>query len=333
MKQTTAFTPPALLKNRHIQSILADSKLRRTWIVHRARNMLKASSPYVLDCGDGIRLQGYHCSSGPGSRDLCILIHGWEGSSESTYLLSAAGHLWNRGYDVFRLNLRDHGNTEALNEGLFHSCRIQEVVGAVRCIQQRFTHKRCFLAGFSLGGNFALRVAVRAPDAGIRLHYVVAVCPVLYPPNAMAALETGPRAYHLHLMRKWQKSLLAKQRAFPHLKALENASKFNRLGKMTSYFVEEFTDFPDLMTYLRGYAITGDALSPLAVPSTIIASLDDPLIPASDLRHLASPGCLCLETSRHGGHCGFVMNRQLESWADYRMEELFQTAPDGLPDT
>ena len=288
--------------------------------------MIRASSPHVLDCGDGVRLQGYHCSNDAGSGDLCILIHGWEGSSGSTYLLSAASHLWDRGYDVFRLNLRDHGGTHALNEGLFHSCRVKEVVGAVKCIQQRFPHQRCFLAGFSLGGNFALRVAVRAPDAGIRLHHVVAVCPVLYPPNTMAALETGPRVYHHHLLRKWHRSIQAKRKAFPHSKALKNAPEFTSLLKMTGYFIDEFTDFPDLMTYLTGYAITGDALSTLEVPSTIIMSQDDPLISASDLRHLASPGCLRVETPRHGGHCGFIMNRQLESWADYRMAEIFQEA-------
>ncbi len=271
--------------------------------------MMRGQSSHLLDCGDGVRLQGVHSQNGRGSRDLCILIHGWLGSSESTYVLSAAGHLWSKGYDVFRLNLRDHGNTEALNEGLFHSCRIQEVVGAVRRIQQRFPPERCFLAGFSLGGNFALRVAARAPGAGIGLDRVVAVCPVLYPPHTMATLETGPRAYHHHLMRKWQKSLLAKKRAFPHLKALEEAPGFKSLGRMTGYFVEAFTEFPDLLTYLEGYAITGDALRTLAVPSTIIASLDDPLIPASDLGRLASPDCLRIETPRYGGHCGFVMRR------------------------
>jgi len=142
----------------------------------------------------------------------------------------------------------------------------------------------------------------------------------------MAALETGPRVYHHHLLRKWHRSIQAKRKAFPHSKALKNAPEFTSLLKMTGYFIDEFTDFPDLMTYLTGYAITGDALSTLEVPSTIIMSQDDPLISASDLRHLASPGCLRVETPRHGGHCGFIMNRQLESWADYRMAEIFQEA-------
>jgi predicted alpha/beta-fold hydrolase len=266
---------------------------------------------------------GYHSTDGSASRDLVILIHGWEGSASSTYLLSAAAHLWNSGFDVFRLNLRDHGRTQHLNEGLFHSCRLDEVLGAVKAIVRDFLHRRCFLGGFSLGGNFALRVAARAPSAGIPLQQVVAICPVLYPPNAMDAIEAGPRVYHDYLLKKWQRSLKAKLGAFPHLTGLARAPEFKSLNEMNAYFIERFTDFPSLRAYLEAYAITGDALSTLSVPSTIIFSLDDPMIPAADLQHLAPSTCLSIETTSLGGHCGFIMNHRLESWADHRMAQLF----------
>ena len=48
-----------------------------------------------------------------------------------------------RGFDVVRLNLRDHGETHHLNRDLFHSCRLPEVVGAVRALQQCFRAGRC----------------------------------------------------------------------------------------------------------------------------------------------------------------------------------------------
>ena len=176
-----------------------------------------------------------------------------------------------------------------------------------------------------MGGNFALRVAVRAPDADIQLHHVVAVCPVLYPPHTLTAMETGFPVYHLYFMKKWRKSLKIKQRLFPYVKGLEQTSRFRTIGKMTDYFVRNFTEFPDLMTYLKGYALTGDVLASLKVPSTIIASQDDPIIPASDIRLLASPDGLTIETTRYGGHCGFLMDYQLKSWADQRMTDIFLT--------
>jgi len=319
------FDPPRLLRNPHTQSILNSIKLRRPLVNHRSRDMRNAAVSHILDCGEGVRLQGYFSGHPPDTRDLCILIHGWEGSSESSYLLSAAGALWDEGVDVFRLNMRDHGPTHHLNEGLFHSCRIDEIVGAVLRIGDTFPHKRLFLAGFSLGGNFALRVAAKAPAAGIQLDKTVAVCPVLYPPNTLHAMETGLQIYHLYFMKKWRDSLRIKRKYFPRLKGLERISGFKTISDMTAYFVKNFTDFPDMMTYLKGYAITGQALENLCIPSVIIASMDDPIIPAKDLAHLASPDCLKIKTTQYGGHCGFLKNFYLHSWADRRIIELFQT--------
>ncbi len=318
------FNPPILLRNPHTQSILNSLPLRKPIVKHRASGMLCASRPHILDCGEGVRLQGFYSGRNPQTRDLCILIHGWEGSADSSYLVSAAGYLWDKGFNVFRLNLRDHGDSHHLNKGLFHSCRIVEVVNAVKVIADTFSHDRLFLAGFSLGGNFALRVAVWAPDANIHLARVVAVCPVLNPKHTMEAMENGPLIYHWYFMRKWRRSLNIKRRFFPDLKGLENIPCFQKISEMTDYFVRNFTEFPDLNTYLKGYTITGDALARLHIPSTIIASRDDPIIPAKDLSKILPLDCLTIETTPYGGHCGFLENINLTSWADRKMAELFQ---------
>jgi predicted alpha/beta-fold hydrolase len=148
-----------------------------------------AASELLLDCGDGVRLQAFHSSAtrdgaaepaGGGARRVAILLHGWEGSAEATYVLSLGSLLLSRGYDVVRLNLRDHGATHHLNREIFHSCRLAEVVGATRALAQRFAGARLYLAGFSLGGNFMLRVAAdpQVPEGVVG---AVAVSPVLDP--------------------------------------------------------------------------------------------------------------------------------------------------------
>ncbi len=185
------------LANAHVQSLLASSGLRRAAARMRFPDLHSASSEAVLDCGNGVRLQGFHSvqSALPQARGLAVLLHGWEGSVQSSYLLVSAGRLLAAGFDVFRLHFRDHGDTHHLNEGLFHSCRIDEVVGAVRAVQQRYTPRRTVLAGFSLGGNFALRVALRAPAAGIPIAHAFAVCPPLDPAASLRQIETAPWMY------------------------------------------------------------------------------------------------------------------------------------------
>jgi predicted alpha/beta-fold hydrolase len=92
---------------------------------------------------------------------------------------------------------------------------------------------------------------------------------------------------------------------------------------MTKYFVTRFSEFSTLEAYLNGYAITGDALSGLNVPATIIISNDDPVIPADDLNHLARPEHLEIILTKYGGHCGFFEDHRLTSRAEKTMGEIF----------
>ena len=315
-----AFRPPAWLRNRHLQSVLPSLPIRRGPALRRAQAVLAASRQLVLDCGEGVRLMGWYAdppaSAAIEPRRLAVLLHGWEGSSESLYILSIAQLLHERGFAVMRLNLRDHGGTHALNEGLFHSCRVLEVVGAIRRLQALFPAAQVSLAGYSLGGNFMLRVGARAAGAGLRIARIVAVCPVLDPAMTLAALETGPAIYRQYFLFKWKRSLRAKQAAWPAAYDFREMLGDRSLTSMTERMVLRHTEFPDLASYLRGYAVTGDALAGLRVPARIVTSRDDPMILAQDLERLARPPALELTVTARGGHCGYMDSLRGPSWID-----------------
>jgi predicted alpha/beta-fold hydrolase len=263
-----------------------------------------------------VRLLGLHTPAPAVSRGLAILLHGWEGSAEATYVLSVGATLHAAGFDVFRLNFRDHGETQALNPELFHSCRIDEVVAAVRATIGAHPAPRTFVIGHSLGGNFALRVAARAPALGIDLAKVVAICPVLKPQSTMHALETGFWIYREYFLRRWRRSLLAKAACFPELYDFGDLRRFATLTATTEFFVKHYTSFPDLDAYLSGYAVTGNVLENLSVSTRLIASADDPVIPVADLREIATPRALEIDVLARGGHCAFLESYALASWID-----------------
>lgn len=327
---SSQFAPPGWLANPHVQSILPSLKLRRPLLARRARRLLACAEEQILDCGNGVRLLGHYSRHGSDQRtaehapakDLIVLLHGWEGSADSLYVLSLGSHLFERGCDVFRLNFRDHGASHHLNQDIFHSCRLDEVLGAVRCIQQQHPQQRLSVAGFSLGGNFALRVAARAPAAGIRLERAVAVCPVLRPHSTMDRLESGPYIYQQYFINKWKRSLRLKQQLFPHAYDFSSILAQRSIRTMTQILVERYSDFPDLDAYLNGYSIVGDALASLEVPGHMLVALDDPIIPARDLQDLANTPHLHIEASANGGHCGFMDRLNGESWADRQVARL-----------
>jgi len=320
---SAAFRPPAWLANRHLQSILPSLPLRRPAIERRAAAVIAASRPLVLDCGEGVRLLGLHAAPAAGAesapRRLTVLLHGWEGSADSLYVLTVAQLLHAQGHDVVRLNLRDHGGTHALNRELFHSCRLPEVVGAVARLQALFPAHQLQLAGFSLGGNFCLRVGASARAAGIRIDRIVAVCPVLDPATTLGALEQGPAIYHRYFIHKWTRSLRLKQEAWPDLYDFGDLVRDPSLRSMTQRMVLKYTDYPDLGAYLSGYAITGGVLESLDAPTHVITSEDDPMILAHDLRRIARPKSLELTVTPRGGHCGYMDSLSGPSWIDRKI--------------
>jgi predicted alpha/beta-fold hydrolase len=318
------FRPPWWLRNHHVQSMLASTSWRRGRVLGAAAALTAATRELVLDCGEGVRLQCLAASPAAGNGQPVVLLHGWEGSAESYYVLSLAQLLFERGFEVLRLNLRDHGETHHLNRDLFHSCRLPEVVGAVAALQERFAAS-LQLVGFSLGGNFMLRVAAQARTARLRLARVIAVSPVLDPVATLAALQAGMPGYELYFVRKWLRSLRKKQVLWPDSYDFGTLGRMRDLQRMTAELVRCHTDYATLEDYLNGYAITGTRLAHLEVPANIFTSLDDPIIPASGLAQLAHPPALTITATRYGGHCGFFERLGGPTWLEQRMLALLST--------
>ena len=317
------FQPARWLRNRHLQSMLASTSWRRARVLARAAAMRAAAREVLLDCGEGVRLQAF--ISTPRAGELrgvapVVLLHGWEGSAESLYVLSLAQRLYAQGIEVVRLNLRDHGETHALNRDLFHSCRLPEVVGAIGALQRVHLAARPLqLAGFSLGGNFMLRVAAQARAADLALAQAIAVSPVLDPSETLIALQRGFPGYELYFVRKWMRSLRKKQAAWPDAYDFTAIARMRDLKSMTAELVRQHTEYASLADYLNGYAITGSRLAQLEVPASIITALDDPIIPAGGLAQLAHPAALSVTVTRHGGHCGFFARLPGPTWLERRM--------------
>ncbi|HKE49681.1 MAG TPA: alpha/beta fold hydrolase [Rhodanobacteraceae bacterium] len=316
------FRPPWLLANPHVQSVLASSAFRR-WLSRRRGDIESRAVEHILDCGDGVRLQGFHSAQRAlaESRGLVVLLHGWEGSARSNYVIATGARLLADGFDVFRLNFRDHGDTHHLNREIFHSCRIDEVVSAVRDVARRFAPRALAIAGFSLGGNFALRVALRAPAAGIPLAYALAVCPVVSPSAGLFGLEKGPWFYHHYFLQKWTRSLRVKQALFPETELFTRDELDDDLRGLTRSLVLRHTDFGSLENYLDGYSIAGERLAALRVPATILTSADDPVIPIADFHALKLPPNVELDIATHGGHCAFIRDYALRSFTEEYIAE------------
>jgi len=310
------FLPAFGLRNTHAQSVINSSGYRRGIVSKRSSALLDAEQDWDVDGGDGVVLHGHYSPQAGDSKGLVILFHGWEGSSRSNYIVGAGGMLYDQGFDVFRLNFRDHGDTHHMNSGIFHSCLLGEVIHALKDIQRRTGATDWALSGYSLGGNFALRVALEAPSQGLSLKQVIAVCPVVSPDNALKAMEDGPSAYESYFIRKWAKSLRLKESLFPDAYEYEEWHELGSLRERTGFMATRYYEYESLDHYFDGYSIAGDRLAALEISTTILTSEDDMVVPISDFLDLPENDNIELLVTRYGGHCAFLKNWKMDSWAD-----------------
>jgi len=322
------YAAPLLLRNGHLQTILASSGFR----ARGSNPMLEAARDVILAAGDGIRLLGSHSPQRTvASKGLAVMLHGWEGSIDSTYMRRTGRALFRRGYDVFRLNFRDHGRSHHLNPGIFYAARLPEVFEAVRLAARVAGALPVFLIGFSLGANFALRVALRCAHAPIPgLKHVVAISPVLDPDESTSRADRHP-VIRRYFMKKWLRSLSLKQALFPNLYDFGPLLELKTIQATTEALLKRYSDYPSARDYFRAYTLTGEALSGLPLPATLLTAEDDPIIPVRDFQCLILPPSARLVVCPHGGHNGFLEGIRLRSRYEQDLPDLFDTLLSGPP--
>ena len=141
MLTTDSYRPARYLRNGNVQTILASSPFR-AW----GKNPMRAAARrMILETSEGIRLLGFYTpKASERAKGVVILLHGWEGSADSTYITCTGKALYQRGYEVFRLNFRDHGGSYHLNPGIFYAVLLDEVFQAVQQVARKVKEKPVF---------------------------------------------------------------------------------------------------------------------------------------------------------------------------------------------
>lgn len=305
-----SFKPSVFIRNRHLQSILASSHLPIP-----DKNSLTAKSQEIITTSrSGSRLLSI-LSPHVNHKGLIILIHGWEGSSSSAYVMSAGIYFHSLGFSICRLNLRDHGNSHHLNEGLFHGALIEETFDAVSQLAKTVADLPVYIIGFSLGANFALRIGrkhSRTPVKGLK--HVFAVSPPLDPYSTTLAIDNGPFFYRNYFLRKWKRSLRKKQLLFPDKYEFSEILHAKTCLGLTEAMMPYFSDFPSYRDYFNLYTLDNEFFQNLNIPVSIFIAEDDPVIPLEDFRKLHENDYVQIYRQKFGGHCGFLDILPFRRW-------------------
>jgi predicted alpha/beta-fold hydrolase len=312
------FQPSFFFRSPHFQSIMASSHLRTP----RKNYMLDNSQEIIVTTSTGSKLLSFY-SHHETSEGLIILLHGWEGSSSSAYILAAGDYFYNLGFSICLLNLRDHGDSHHLNEGLFHGALLEETFEAVNYLARQSENLPVYLIGFSLGGNFALRIAMRHYRTPIaNLKHVFAISPPLNPYKTTLAIDNGYFFYRKYFLKKWKRSLIKKQRLFPEKYDFNKTLKSKTCMGLTEDIMPCFPGLLSYRDYFNLYTLKNDSFQNLNVPVRIFIAEDDPVIPHGDYYKIKENAFLKISRQRFGGHCGFIDLFPLRCWYNQIIAEI-----------
>jgi len=312
------FKPSFFFRSPHFQSILASSRLRTP----RNNDMLDNAQEIIITTSAESKLLSFY-SHHEKSKGLIILLHGWEGSSSSAYMLATGDYFYNIGFSVCRLNLRDHGDSHHLNEGLFHGALLEEIFEAVNYLSQQDDNLFSYLIGFSLGGNFALRIAMKHYHTPItNLKYVFAISPPLDPYKTTLAIDNGYFFYRKYFLKKWKRSLIKKQRLFPGKYDFTKMLKAKTCLALTENIMSYFPELNSYRDYFNLYTLRNDSFQNLNIPVRIFIAEDDPVIPQKDYSRIQENAFLTITRQKYGGHCGFIDLFPLRCWYNQKIAEM-----------
>jgi hypothetical protein len=252
------------------------------------------------------------------SHPTLLLLHGLEGSSTVHYMRGMADKAWAAGWNVVRLNQRNCGGTEHLSKGLYHSGLTHDPLFVLRELLEQDALPSVAVAGYSLGGNLALRLAGElAQEAPPQLRAICAVSPTMDLSVCVTALERRSNyPYQWNFVRNLKARMRRKAAAFPADFSVEPLGRIWTIRQFDEAYTAPHHGFRDATDYYHR-ASAMRVLDRIAVPTLILTAANDPFVPAGPFEEPSdreNPHVTTIVTPE-GGHCAFL-ERGSESGAE-----------------
>ena len=242
-----------------------------------------------------------------------VMIHGLEGAGDAGYMRSLAAAALRAGFAAHRFHMRTCGGTERLCRTLYHAGLTSDLLAVLREFRGE-GRAPAFLAGFSLGGNVALKLAGELGESAAGL--VRGVCAVSTPLDLAACArriaQPDNRLYERRFVRRMRARLCA-------------TGRYSRRDFAGLHSVMEIDDritapsfgFGNAENYYRTQSAMR-FLDRIRVPVLLLQAKDDTFVPFEIFAPagVRSNPWIELVAVEHGGHLGFIGRSPNRFWAD-----------------
>jgi uncharacterized protein len=290
------------------------------WARKRPLPTLPAAEPRFFDVAGDARVLA-HCNWQPDRRGAPTLLalHGLEGSSNAHYMRGLADKAYRAGFNVVRLNQRNCGGTEHLSRGLYHSGLTADPRFVLGELRERDRLTRFAVAGYSLGGNIAMKLAGEfGSDEFPEARAFAAVSPVIELEACMQSIERREnRIYEWNFCRNLQGRMRRKSRHFPGLFDLTGLWKIWSIRAFDDRYTAPHHGYHGAADYYHR-ASAMRVIDRVARPALILSAADDPFVPPAifDAPAVKNNPCITTVITPSGGHCAFVESPAAEAAGD-----------------
>ena len=282
----------------------------------------------IFEVASGIRiLTKCHWQSAGHSSSTILLVHGLEGCTESHYMRGIAHKAWHAGLNVVRMNQRNCGGSEHLSPTLYNGGMSGDLLAVTTELANHDQMSDIWVAGYSMGGNLALKLAGEVGDNLPALKGIIAVCPNIHPAKCVEALQQPKNwIYYQYFLRSLKDRLQRKARLFPDKWDLTELKRVRTLREFDDIYTSKDDGYQDADDY---YERSGSrhVLGNIRLPTLILTARDDPFIPYHIFEESAIQNnpAIHFVAPRYGGHCGFLQSPQPDEdlfWAENRILEF-----------
>ena len=313
------FRPSALLPSSLLQTV--------TPLFCKGRQSDYSAVKRVVDLFDGDRLIIHDDQPKKwiaGDR-VAILLHGLAGCHGSPYMVRLSDKLRRHGIRTIRADMRGFGDSALISRSHIHGGCSPDLESIVAHVHKLSPLSKISLVGFSIGGNILMRALGKwADDFPRHVDSAIAVSPPVDLLHTSWNLrQFGNRVYEAYFMSRLKSALTYRRRKVQGL--VDNG--LNPIPNRLLAFDNQFT------APVWGYASANDyyedcssihLLKDVRVPTIILSSLDDPVVPVEMVQRATLSNHIDLVTTRHGGHLGFMSQGGRDPdrfWMDWRISQ------------
>ncbi|AUC84406.1 alpha/beta hydrolase [Polaribacter sp. ALD11] len=265
-----------------------------------------------------------------GSKNLVLLIHGLEGSSESKYIASTSNHLNKKGLDTVCFNLRSCSGEDNLLLATYHSGKTEDLDFVVNHLLENYNYDTVSIVGFSLGGNLTLKyLGEYEQTLSTKIKGGIAISVPIDIASAEVEMEKLKNKLYIELFFKTMKNkVLEKAHKFPEYNLdkdkLFKATKFKHLEHLYTVPIFGFKSPEDYWEK----ASAKPYLSKIDRPTLLINAKDDTFLSEEcyPRKEAIQSTNFHLEIPDYGGHCGFMSSfkPQENKWLELRIARFIE---------